>query len=134
MAMRETVKSLRAYFLVVGVLAVLSALSGAKDAGGNVFVLAMAGANALIGAGFVYFGATLPRQLASDIRAIRLFLLASAAFGFGLNAIVVGLIVSAASVEAVPFQTWAALVLVPAITLYLLANVKRLAAEQAAAR
>lgn len=134
MAMRETVKSLRAYLLVVGILAVLGALAGAKEAidtaKGAVGVeipLAVAGVNALVGVGFLFFGVTLPGQLAAGGRGLRLFLIASATLSLVLNALIVGLFATSSAIKSVPPGVWGALIVVPLVTVYLLANVRRLA-------
>lgn len=132
MAMRETPRSLRAYFLIVGVLGLLSAAANAKNAQGVPLVLALAAVTGVVALGYLWFGATLPRELARGARGVRLFLIASAVVSVAINGALAAWIASALAVEAVPTTIWAALVLVPLITIYLLVNVKRLAAGVAA--
>jgi hypothetical protein len=122
MAMRETAKSLRAYFIIAGILSLGSGNSalGAKEAAP---FAAVTGLFAVVfGLGFLVAGIRLPRILAGSTRFVRVLLFANVGYQLLLCAL---FLAAGAGAVALAFPA-----LYVAICWYLLANVKRLAGEQ----
>jgi hypothetical protein len=122
MAFRETVRSMRAYFIVVGILGGLSDINTLKEAGDEPLIMAAAGLGLLIAVAFLYCGAMLPGLLKDKPKVVNTVLyltLASSAAG--------GLLLLAAGVNET--GPWVSVVVGVVIALYLLANVKRLHEE-----
>lgn len=137
MAMRETVGSLRAYFLVAGVISMLSGIAGMQHTlelssaypGRWALVLWFAYANGLLfGLGFLHAGVRLRPTLATGAAWIQLMLkilIALVSIGFAA-ALVVGFPLRAAGIGFVLGRIL--------ISWYLLVNVRRLAAQVMAER
>jgi hypothetical protein len=123
MAMRETVRSLRAYFILSG-LATLFSYSRALlvNFQGSISVVMVIG---VIGIGFslafLYVGFALPRLLTSAVRQVVLLLYVST--GWVIFVFLIGLLTGIAIFAVIT------LVLSLLILWYLLKNVRRLAAE-----
>jgi hypothetical protein len=74
MAMKETAKSLRAYFIVVGILAVLGNFSGLTVEGLPLIVKVFSVVGLALAGALIYFGITIHAQLASGGTKINLVL------------------------------------------------------------
>jgi hypothetical protein len=118
--MKETAKSLRAYFVIAGLLAAYSNVTSLLAKPG-VLTMAFDGVGILLALGFLYAGAVLPTLLASAPERLNLLLALTAAVSLA-HGVVVMLV--APSVFAVVVQIVSLL-----ICFYLYVNVKRLAAE-----
>ena len=118
--MKETAKSLRAYFVLAGLL---SAYSNGTSllASPGVLTLVFDVVGLLLAAGFLYAGAVLPTLLATAPQRLNVLLAATAAVSLAHGAVVM---IVAPSVFAVVVQGVSLL-----ICYYLYVNVKRLAAE-----
>jgi hypothetical protein len=118
--MKETVRSLRAYFVIVGLLTVY--LDGTSlMASSNVLTTAFSGVGLLLAVGFLYAGVALPTLLAKAPQRINVLLALTAASSIAL---VVVVMLRTPSIFAVVWQAVSLLVCG-----YLYVNVKRLAAE-----
>ena len=119
--MRETVRTLRLYFIVSSLLAVPGNLLILVLSQGNLLMVGLA----LIGLGFCgvffYIGAVLPRLLAESPRTVTRVIYAGMAF------LVMSFPLTLA--EGVRFRPFVFLILGLLICWYLLQNVKRLSAE-----
>jgi hypothetical protein len=117
--MRETVRSLRAYFILVALVTGYLDVTALR-ASPRPLELVLRVASLLVGAGFLYLGAVLPSILVSATQ--RIYVILAAGAGIGL---VSGLLVLllAPSVAVLGAQAFGLLVYA-----YLFANVKRLAA------
>ena len=122
MAFRETVKSMRAYLLVAGVIGGFNDVDILKNADGDALVLAFGGIGLVVALGFVYCGVRLPTLLARNPGVVQNVLYGTLA----MTAASAGILALAEIGQTGP---WVSVVVGGAIALYLLANVKRLAAE-----
>jgi hypothetical protein len=118
--MKETAKSLRAYFVIAGLLSAYSNVTSLL-ANPGVLTLAFDVAGILLALGFLYAGAVLPTLLASAPERLNLLLGLTAGVSLAHGAVVM---LVAPSVFAVVVQVVSLL-----ICFYLYVNVKRLAAE-----
>lgn len=118
--MKETAKSLRLYFILVGLLSAYANGTSLTSSPG-LFVLILNGAALVLALGFLYVGAFLPRLLASSILPINVLLGCSAVLSLVRGAIA---LLAAPAVFVIVVQVVSVL-----IAVYLYSNVKRLAAE-----
>jgi hypothetical protein len=122
MAMKETANSLRAYFIVVGIFAVLGNFSGLTVEGLPLIVKVFSVVGLALAGALIYFGITIHVQLASGGKKIVHVL----HFLLGLQALTALLYVINKNFV---ITGWVVLAISVAILYYLLASVKRLAAE-----
>jgi hypothetical protein len=122
--MKETVKSLRAYFVAVGLLGGYFAVTSLAGSPG-VVEMVFSVASLLIALGFLYVGAALPSVLAKAPE--RIYALVGINAGI---AVLRGLLVAVVAFSAPTFPVYAFVVqsVVLAICWYLFVNVKRLSA------
>ena len=127
--MKETVKSLRAYFIIAGLLSAFSALSNLGEPsfplGLKILFVAWIG----IDIAMIYVGARLKQLLVSSPDMLLKFVLAAGAFAVLSYAGIIVWVARAASLAAVPASLYVWAVVSLAIYAYLYVNVKRLAAE-----
>lgn len=128
--MKESAKSLRAYFMIVGVLSILGNLSSLGSPGYSAILKALSLIQLIVGGAFLYAGVKLDELLRTKPDTLLQLILASVAISL-LGALgTAGLIVSYAGFSAaLNVGVILPIVLVPLIGAYLYANVKRLAAE-----
>ena len=119
--MKETVKSLRLYFIVIGVISGL--LSASLLPGSSTFGVVFGVTGIALGAGFLYVGIRLRDLLATSVAPILVLIYANMAM-YAVSG------VSSLSAGNTRGQVQAVIGL--AISAYLVSNVKRLAAESAA--
>jgi hypothetical protein len=124
MAMRETPNSLRGYFILVGMLAGFSAISGILSAEGNVVVVALQGINLALALGLTAVGAMAPKLISSA--PFVLYGAVWANYGWFVLLYLLALLGGAASVQ-LHVQVFVGL----AIALYLTVNVRRLSGAEA---
>jgi hypothetical protein len=122
MAMRETARSLRAYFVLVGVLSLGSAVSTFQSAESTGLEGIRALLGAVFGAGFLVAGIRLPRMLEGSTWFVKALLLANVTLQLALAAV---LLLAGASPATLVFPA-----LYVAVSLYLIANVNRLGRER----
>ena len=118
--MRETVKSLRAYFIIAGLLSIYSNGTSLMSSPGIV-ALCLSGASLLMAIAYLYVGAVLPSLLVKSTSFIYVLLAFNAALSVLYGAL---LLVFGSTVQPLVM-----VVVSLVISAYLYANVKRLAAE-----
>ena len=122
MAMRESVKSLRSYFVFVGALTALQGFSMAKGSEFNVILGIFCLVQFSLAAGYLYVGLKLDKLLTTSIKPIAVVLSAGVA--------VLALMFLISLVGGLSFQYTFQLVLGSVIAWYLYRNAKRLSFEE----
>ena len=126
MAMRETVGSMRVYFILAGMLGALSSGRELFGPGGNWLSRTFELAEVALGLAFIYIGFQLSRLVASGSPLV-LRVLRAAAVILGLVALLGGFALLRGSLEGAGLVAYAGLGLL--ITWYLARNFKRLSAQ-----
>lgn len=121
MSMRETVGSMRAYFILSGFLGILQSLFQIMASEGNVVFIAISAIQFGLALGFVYVGITLRKLLSQAPQHVRLLLIVAG--GWSILLFVIGLL-STIDVSGVVVLAISLLII-----WYLLHNVNRLTQE-----
>ncbi len=120
--LKETVRSMRAYLLLAGFLGGFGDIVLLGESSDDGVVVAFAAVGLVVSIAFIYCGLRLRSLLANNAKVVRYTLIAALATGVILG----GVLVATEVEESGP---WINVVIAVAIPLYLLAQVKRLAAE-----
>lgn len=122
MGMRESVKSLRAYFIFVGALTALQGIGMARGSNFNAIIAIFCLVQFSLAAGYLYVGAKLNKLLATSIRPVAIVLSAGVA--------VLALVFLVSLVGGFDFKYALQLALGAVIAGYLYRNAKRLHQEE----
>ena len=128
--MKESYKSLRAYFLVVGVLSILGNISLVVGPTFSAILKALALAQLVVGGAFIYAGLKLDELLRTSPAKLKQLIVVSVAISMLGTLGLAGLIAAYAGLPAaMSVRVVVPLVLAPVIGAYLYRNVNRLATE-----